>query len=84
MEFRNSTYPKDYFPVLMYEVNFSFPLSRIGKVTYLALGYSSCSCSTLRFSTLEAMHKYMEEKAMNQKKKCANESSEEEYVKEKE
>jgi hypothetical protein len=27
------------------------------------------------FSTLEAMHKYMEEKAMNQKKKRTNDSS---------
>jgi hypothetical protein len=36
------------------------------------------------FSTLEAMHEYMEEKAMNQKKKRADESSEEEYVKEEE
>ena len=36
------------------------------------------------FSTLEAMHKYMEEKAMNQKKKRADDSSEEEYVKEEE
>ncbi len=36
------------------------------------------------FSTLEAMHKYMEEKAMNQKKKCADDSSEEEYVEEEE
>ena len=34
------------------------------------------------FSTLEAMHEYMEEKAMNQIKKCANDSSKEEYVKE--
>jgi hypothetical protein len=36
------------------------------------------------FSTLKAMHKYMEEKAMNQKKKRADDSSEEEYVKEEE
>jgi hypothetical protein len=31
------------------------------------------------FSTLVAMQEYMEEKAMNQKKQCANDSSEEEY-----
>jgi hypothetical protein len=36
------------------------------------------------FSTLEAIHKYMEEKATNQKKKRANESSEKEYVEEEE
>jgi hypothetical protein len=36
------------------------------------------------FSTLEAMHKYMEEKAMNQKKKHTDDSSEEEYVEEEE
>jgi hypothetical protein len=36
------------------------------------------------FSTLEAMHKYMEEKAMNQKKKRAGDSSEEECVEEEE
>ncbi len=36
------------------------------------------------FSTLEAMNEYMEEKAMNQKKKRANDSSEEEYVEEEE
>jgi hypothetical protein len=29
------------------------------------------------FATLNAMQEYMEEKAMNQKKKCANDSSEE-------
>ena len=33
---------------MRYEVNFAFSISRVGKVPYLALGYSSCSCSTLR------------------------------------
>ncbi len=51
VELRNSTYPNRFFLVLRYEVNFAFSISRVGKVPYLALGYSSCSCSTLQVWT---------------------------------